>query len=380
MRKLFLSLTMLCAAGGLLGRDISGRVADANGPLPGADVVVKNSPDNYEVTDDEGNFEISVENGDVLEIVFSGYKTKTVKIDAKTSKLNIVLEEDAEELGEIEVNAGYGKMRKSDVTGALASVKGDALAKANTASVDQALAGKVSGVRVASSSGQPGESATVQIRGVSSLTGSNDPLYVVDGMPIGGGKQSSGANPLASINPNDILSMEVLKDASATAIYGSRAANGVIMITTKKGAMGEANKEEKVSVSYAGQFSVSSATDKLDLMNLNEFASYYTDPYISSCYNQEVDKKLQAVAQFGGAGTDWQDVMFHTAISHSHQLSLNGGSQKTQYAFSMGYMNQDGILINTDFQRFNGRLNMENQTKSWLRLGMNMSYTYITQT
>lgn len=377
MRKVLLSLTLLCAATGLVGRDISGHVADANGALPGADVVVKGSDDNYEVTDDDGNFEMSVEAGDVLVISFSGYKTKEIKIDGKTSKFNIKLEEDAEELGEVEVNAGYGKMKKSDLTGALASVKGDALTKASTASVDQALAGKVSGVRVASSSGQPGEAATVQIRGISSLTGSNDPLYVVDGMPIGGGKQSSGANPLASINPNDILSMEVLKDASATAIYGSRAANGVIMITTKKGS---SNKEEKVSVSYAGQFSVASATGKLDLMNLQEFASYYTDPYISSCYNQEVDKKLVAVAQFGGEGTDWQDEMFHTAISHNHQLSLTGGSEKTQYAFSLGYMNQDGILVNTDFQRFNGRLNVENQTKKWLRLGMNMAYTYINQT
>lgn len=379
MRKFLLSLTLLCAAGGLMGRDISGVVKDSNGPLPGADVVVKNS-DNYEVTDEDGSFSIDVENGDVLEISFSGYKTKTVKIDAKTSKLNITLEEDAEELDVVEVDAGYGKMRKSDVTGALSSIKGDALTKASTASVDQALAGKVSGVRVASSSGQPGEAATVQIRGISSLTGSNDPLYVVDGMPIGGGKQSAGANPLASINPNDILSMEVLKDASATAIYGSRAANGVIMITTKKGAMGDKNKEERVNVSYAGQFSVASATGKLDLMNLKEFAQYYTDPYIAAAYNQDVDKKLQAVAQYGGSGTDWQDVMFHTAISHNHQLALTGGSEKTQYAFSMGYMNQDGILVNTDFQRFNGRLNMENQTKSWLRLGMNMSYTYITQT
>ncbi len=376
MRKFLLSLALLCAAGGLMGRDISGVVKDSHGALPGADVVVKNS-DNYEVTDEDGSFEIDVENGDVLEISFSGYKTKTVKIDAKTSKLNIVLEEDAEELDVVEVSTGYGKMRKSDVTGALSSVKGDALTKASTASVDQALAGKVSGVRVASSSGQPGEAATVQIRGVSSLTGSNDPLYVVDGMPIGGGKQSSGANPLASINPNDILSMEVLKDASATAIYGSRAANGVIVITTKKGS---ANKEEKPSISYAGQFAVASATDKLDLMNLKEFAQYYTDPYIAECYKSQVDPKLKAVAMFGGNGTDWQDVMFHTAISHNHQLSLSGGSEKTQYAMSMGYMNQDGILVNTDFQRFNGRLNLENQAKSWLRMGMNMSYTYINQT
>lgn len=378
MRKFLLSLTLLCAATGLMGRDISGHVRDDQGVLPGVDVVVKNSPDNFESTDDEGYFEMSVEVGDVLEISMMGYKTKTIKIDAKTSVLNIKLEEDTQELDVIEVDAGYGKMRKIDLTGSTSGVKGDQLKNTPTASVDQALAGKVSGVHVSSSSGQPGSEASVHIRGLSSLTGSNDPLYVVDGMPLGGGKQSAGSNPLASINPQDIVSMEVLKDASATAIYGSRAANGVILITTKKG---KASKgEEMVNISYAGQFSVSAMAGKMDLMNLQEFASFYSDPYVASAFSQSPDKELVALAQYGGEGTDWQDVMFHNAISHSHQLSLTGGSQKTQYAMSIGYMNQDGILVNTDFQRFNGRVNLENQTKSWLRTGINMSYSYITQT
>lgn len=378
MRKFLLSLTLLCAATGLMGRDISGHVSDKGGALPGADVVVKNSPDNYESTDDEGNFEMSVEVGDVLEISMMGYKTKTIKIDAKTTNLKIVLEEDAEELDAVEVDAGYGKLKKSDITGSISGVKGDALKNASTASVDQALAGKVSGVHVSSSSGQPGSEASVHIRGLSSLTGSNDPLYVVDGMPLGGGKQSAGSNPLASINPNDIVSMEVLKDASATAIYGSRAANGVILITTKKGKASDS--EERVNIAYAGQFTVSSLAKKMDLMNLKEFASFYSDPYVATAFSQTADKELLGLSKFGGEGTDWQDVMFHSAISHSHQLSLTGGSQKTQYAMSMGYMNQDGILENTDFQRFNGRVNLENQTKSWLRTGINMSYSYITQT
>ncbi len=378
MRKILLSLTLLCAATGLMGRDISGHVYDKGGDLPGVDVVVKNSPDNYETTDDEGNFEMSVEVGDVLEISMMGYKTKTFKIDAKTTSLDIKLEEDVEELDAFEVEAGYGKLKKSDITGSISGVKGDALKNASTASVDQALAGKVSGVHVSSSSGQPGSEASVHIRGLSSLTGSNDPLYVVDGMPLGGGKQSAGSNPLASINPNDIVSMEVLKDASATAIYGSRAANGVILITTKKGK--STQSEENVNIAYAGQFTVSSMAKKMDLMNLKEYASYYSDPYVAAAYNQTPDKELQAIAKFGGEGTDWQDIMFHPAVSHSHQLSFTGGSQKSQYAISLGYMNQDGILVNTDFQRFNGRVNLETQAKSWLRTGINMSYSYITQT
>lgn len=378
MRKVLLSLTLLCAAGGLMGRDITGVVSDSNGPLPGADVVVQGSQDVYEMTDENGKFTISVETGDVLEISFMGYETKTVKIDSKNNYV-IKLSQETIEIEEFVVSGDYGKVSKSDVTGSVAKVDGGSLTGAPTASVDQALAGKLSGVRVSSSSGQPGQEASVTIRGLGSLTGSNTPLYVVDGLPIGGGKTSSNDNPLASINPNDILSMEVLKDASATAIYGSRAANGVVMITTKKGKKADENKESS-SISYAGQFSVSAISDKLDLMDLQEFASFYTDPVVAASFSQQVDKELQAVARYGGKGTDWQDEMFHTAISHSHQLSLTGGSEKTQYSFSLGYMNQDGILVNTDFERFNGRVNLENQTKDWLRLGVNLAYTYLTQT
>lgn len=379
MRKLLLSLTLLCTAGGLMGRDITGVVTDSKGALPGVDVVVQGS-DEYEITDENGKFSISAETGDVLEISFMGYETKTVKIDSK-SNYTIKLSQEVEDLGTVTVTGDYGKVKKEDLTGSTAQIGGEKLTSAPTASVENALAGKVSGLRVSSSSGQPGQASTVQIRGLGSLTGSNEPLYVVDGMPInGGGKTSSNDNPLASINSNDILTMEVLKDASATAIYGARAANGVVMITTKRGKNTKEENRESALISYAGQFSVSSITDKLDLMDLQEFASYYTDPYIAAAYNQSVDKEMVALAKFGGKGTDWQDEMFRTAISHSHQVSLTGGTDKTQYALSLGYMNQDGILVNTDFERFNGRLNLESQVKSWLRVGLNLAYTHMTQT
>ena len=362
-----------------MGRDITGVVTDSKGALPGADVVVQGS-DEYEITDENGKFSISAETGDVLEISFMGYETKTVKIDSK-SNYSIKLSQEVEDIGQVTVTGDYGKVKKEDLTGSTSQIGGEKLTSAPTASVENALAGKVSGLRVSSSSGQPGQASTVQIRGLGSLTGSNEPLYVVDGMPInGGGKTSSNDNPLASINSNDILTMEVLKDASATAIYGARAANGVVMITTKRGKNSKEENRESASISYAGQFSVSSVTDKLDLMDLQEFASYYTDPYVASAYNSTVDKELVALARYGGQGTDWQDEMFRTAISHSHQVSLTGGTDKTQYALSLGYMNQDGILINTDFERFNGRLNLENQVKSWLRVGLNMAYTHMTQT
>lgn len=206
------------------GIDIRGKVSDESGPLPGADVVDKSDPNNFETTDSEGNFEMSVQVGHILEISFLGYRTKTIKVtpDLASRVLNIVLEQFDEELEEILVETGYGKVRKSDRTGSVASV-------------DRALAGSVSGVKV-SSSGQPGAKESVRIHGVSSLTGASNPLYIVDGMPLDDANNQYGGNPLASINPEDILSMEVLRDASATAIYGSRAANGVIIITTKKGA------------------------------------------------------------------------------------------------------------------------------------------------
>lgn len=380
MKKVLLSLTLLCTAGGLMGRDVTGVVTDSQGPVPGADVVVQGSDTNYEITDENGEFTISVETGDVLVISFEGYETKKVKIDSRDN-YRIAMSTQETELEVITVTGDYGKQNKSDRTGSTSQVDGSKLTSSPTPSVENALAGKVSGLRVSSSSGQPGQASTVQIRGVGSLTGSNDPLYVVDGMPInGGGKTASNDNPLASINQNDILSIEVLKDASATAIYGARAANGVVMITTKRGKNTKEANQESSSISYAGQFSVSSVSDKLDLMDLQEFASYYTDPYVASAYNQTVDKELVALARYGGAGTDWQDVMFRTALSHSHQISLTGGTDKTQYAMSLGYMNQDGILINTDFERFNSRLNLENQVKSWLRVGLNMAYTHMTQT
>ncbi len=378
MRRFLLSLAALFTCYTLMAeRTIKGKVSDSGGALPSASVMIQGTTKGVP-TDFDGNYSISVENGDVLEISYMGYSTKTIKVTAKTpSVLNITMEEDAQMLEDVVVEVGYGKMRKSDLTGSLSSVNEDALKSTSSVSVDQALQGRVSGVQVSASSGQPGAESSVRIRGTSTLTGNSSPLYVVDGMPIGGGKQSSGSNPLAAINPADIVSMEVLKDASATAIYGSRAANGVIMITTKKGS------DAQSKVSYSGSFSVSSVgkSDRLDLMDLQEYASFYTDPTVMSAFKvASADAELKAAALVGGKGTDWQDEIYRSAISHSHQVSVTGGNKETQFAFSLGYMNQNGVIINTDFQRFNGRFNLENQTKKWLRTGINLAYTHITQT
>lgn len=376
MRRFLLSLALLCTCVSLMAaRKITGKVSDSMGGLPSASVIIQGTTKGVP-TDDNGNFEISVENGDVLEISFMGYSTKTVPITSKTPNvLNISMEEDSQQLEDVIVEVGYGKMRKSDLTGSLSALGEDAVKSMSTVSVDQALQGRVSGVQVSASSGQPGAESNVRIRGTATLTGNSSPLYVVDGMPIGGGKQSTGSNPLASINPADIVSMEVLKDASATAIYGSRAANGVIMITTKKGA------DAKPTISYSGNFSVSAVSDKLDLMNLQEYATFWTDPNVMSAFSiSSADAELNAAKLTGANGTDWQDELFRTAISHSHQVSVSGGDKKTKFAFSMGYMDQNGVIVNTDFQRFNGRVNLENQTTDWLKLGVTLAYTHINQT
>ena len=309
MRRFLLSLALLCTCVSLMAaRKITGKVSDSMGGLPSASVIIQGTTKGVP-TDDNGNFEISVENGDVLEISFMGYSTKTVPITSKTPNvLNISMEEDSQQLEDVVVEVGYGKMRKSDLTGSLSSLGEDAVKSMSTVSVDQALQGRVSGVQVSASSGQPGAESNVRIRGTSTLTGNSSPLYVVDGVPIGGGKQSTGSNPLASINPADIVSMEVLKDASATAIYGSRAANGVIMITTKKGA------DAKPTVSYSGNFSVSAVSDKLDMMNLQEYATFWTDPKVLTAFGSDgADPELKAAALIGGKGTDWQDELFRTA-------------------------------------------------------------------
>ncbi|MBR0503274.1 MAG: TonB-dependent receptor [Paludibacteraceae bacterium] len=382
MRRLLLSLALLCVTLGMMAqRTINGTIKDSQGePVYGAAVMIQGTTKGV-ATDFDGKYSISVNNGDVLEISGVGFKKVVKSVDKiKGSTFDVKMQDDAEMLGDVVVEVGYTVVRAKDVTGSATHVNADKLTETKTVSVDEALKGRSSGVQVTASSGQPGAKSNIRIRGTSTLTGNSQPLYVVDGLPIGGGKRGTDDNPLASINPEDIESMEILKDASATAIYGSRAANGVIMITTKKGKEGkDGNNDAKVT--YSGSVSVSSVSDKLDLMDLGEYSKFYTDPTIMSAFKQsDVDKELKAAAAIGGKGTDWQDEIFRTAVSHQHQVGVNGGNKETQFAVSMGYMKQNGVIINTDFQRFNGRVNLDNQTKKWLRTGISLAYTRIDQT
>ncbi len=368
MRKIFLSVAMMSSALTVMAdRTIKGVVKDAKEPLPFANVVIKGTTVGTN-TDMDGNYEIEVPEGAVLEFSYSGYETQTRKITAKTgSTLNVTL---SEEMLEELVVTGYGVQKKSDVTGSVSSLSEDKLKESVATSIDQAMAGRVSGVSVTSSSGQPGQATSVRVRGVSSLSGSTEPLYVVDGMPIGGGDASHAAssNPLASINPADIVSMEVLKDASATAIYGSRAANGVVMITTRKGKSGDAK------ISYDGSVSLSQFTKRYDMMNLKEYATYRNMDAVKDAFKEDADVLLVNPDQLG-EGTDWQDELFRNGIGHSHQVSASGGNEKTTYNISLGYTGQNGIMPSSDYNRINGRVNLETQAKDWLKVGMNVGVT-----
>ena len=382
MRRLLLSLALLCVSLGMMAqRTINGTIKDSNGEaVYGANVVIQGTTKGVS-TDFDGKYSISVNDGDVLEISSMGFKKVVKKVSAISgSNFNVTLKDDTEMMDEVVVEGAYGGVtRAKDITGSASHVNADKLTEQKTVSVDEALKGRSSGVQVTASSGQPGAKSNIRIRGTSTLTGNSQPLYVVDGLPIGGGKRGTDDNPLASINPEDIESMEILKDASATAIYGSRAANGVIMITTKKGKSEKGKNDAKVS--YSGSVSVSSVSDKLDLMDLGEYSQFYTDPTILSAFKQSgADKELIAASAIGGKGTDWQDEIFRTTVSHQHQVGVNGGNETTQFAVSMGYMKQNGVIINTDFQRFNGRVNLDNQTKKWLRTGVSLAYTRIDQT
>ncbi len=371
MRKIFLSVALLSTSLSMVqAKTIRGQVRDDKEAIPFANVTVKEDPTAGTMTDMDGNYEIEVSDGQTLEFSFAGYETKTVKVSSiKSSKFDVTLS--VPTIGTELVVIGYGVVKKSDLTGGVVALNESKLKEGVKTSIDQALAGRAAGVSVTSSSGMPGQATSVRIHGLSSLSGSGNPLYVVDGMPIGGGDESKSAssNPLASINPADIVSMEILKDASATAIYGSRAANGVVMITTRKGKAGEAK------ITYDGTFTVSQFTKRYDMLNLTEYVNYISDPYLQQTgavtTPDELFKRVDAL----GEGTNWQDELFRLGIGHTHQISASGGDEKTQYSISMGYTGQNGIIQNTDYNRINGRVNLESQIKSWMKMGMNVGVT-----
>ena len=361
-------------------KKITGTVVDAMGPVIGASVVVKGTS-NGVATDFDGNFSLNASPGQTLVISYIGYLNKEVKITASQSHYNITIEEDKQVLDEVVV-VGYGTMKKSDLAGASSTMDEKAIKGANITNIDQSFQGRVTGVSAVQTSGAPGSSSSIRVRGQATINANAEPLYVIDGVIVQSGGQSgadyglgdalgngsvSTVSPLSTINPADIVSMEILKDASATAIYGAQGANGVVLITTKRGKAGEAR------FTYDGSFSVNRQTKRLDMLNLREFAEFYND----MAQQGEIAKpdEIYSDPSILGKGTNWQDAVFQTALQHQHQVSAQGGTDAVKYFVSGGFMNQEGTIIGSNFQRFSTRANLDAQLKKWLKLGLNVSYT-----
>ncbi len=344
------------------GNTVKGTVIGGGEPIIGATIRVKGSSNAATVTDLDGNFTIQAAKGATLQVSYLGYQTKEVTVGS--GPLTITLREDSELLNEVVV-VGYGTMKRSDLTGSVTSVGEQALEKSINTSIDQVLQGRAAGVQIQANTGTPGGSTTIRIRGTNSLNATSQPIFVIDGVIIDTATEDEGdSNPLASINPSDIVSMDILKDASATAIYGSRASNGVIMITTKRGQAGEA------TLTYDGYIGWQSMPKKLDVMNLQQYAEHYnaiSDANIKSASSTYVRPDLLA------EGTDWQDELYRNAMMTSHNASINGGNDKVTYAFSAGYLKQDGIAIGSSYKRQTLRGSTDAQIKKWLKGGYSFS-------
>jgi iron complex outermembrane receptor protein len=324
------------------GKVTSGGDGDA---LPGVSILEKGTS-NGTVTDADGNFSISVNESAVLVFSFVGYASQEVPVGGRSS-LDLVLSEDVTALNEVVV-IGYGEIQKKDATGAVMNLGSRDFNQGVLTSPQDLVVGKFAGVSVTSNSGAPGSGSTIRIRGGSSLTANNDPLIVIDGFPIDSSTPSGISNQLASLNPNDIETFTVLKDASATAIYGSRAANGVIIITTKKGKAG------KIQLGYNGNVSVSTPVKYLDVMKGDEFRALVDELAVTGVSGLNEDAK----ANLGTANTDWQREIFRTAISHDHNLSASGSIKNLPYRVSYGYTDQQGILKTTSVQRHSLNVNL----------------------
>ncbi|PWK77203.1 TonB-linked SusC/RagA family outer membrane protein [Mucilaginibacter oryzae] len=365
---------------------VSGKVTDIKGePIPGVNIVIKGSRAGT-ITDTKGNYKIKVpDTKSTLVFSFIGFATKEIAVGDQ-SNIDVILIAESTNIADVVV-IGYGTQKRGDLTGAISSIRAKDIANSPQVSVDQMLQGKAAGLTISQNSGAPGSNTSVRVRGVTSLSGSNEPLYVIDGVPISGdatnqstsgrsalqtSNSAAGGNaeaqtsvsPLSLINPSDIESIDVLKDASATAIYGNRASNGVIIITTKRGKTGKAH------ISYDGYAGIQNVTRRIQMMDLRQYATLQNalgDVYGTGRRDEFADPTLL------GKGTNWQDAIFRTAIQQSHQVSVSGGKDGVNYYLSGGYLNQDGIIIGSNFNRYNLRTNIDAQVNDWFKLGISLT-------
>ena len=357
---------------------ITGVVVDQNGePIIGANVIVKGGAAVGTITDADGAFSIDVAPNATLVVSYIGYNTQEITTGSR-SELRIVLAESALGLEEVVV-VGYGTVKKRDLTGSVSSVGADDLRKVPVTSFDQAMQGRAAGVQVTQASSAPGGRVMIRVRGGNSLTSSNEPLYVVDGYPVFAGSSAggngAGQNPLSTINTTDIVSIEILKDASATAIYGARGANGVVLITTKRGQQG------RTQVTFDGYYGSQMVGHKLDMMNAKEYATLVNEarandgqapvfPNPNDLYN------FPDVASIG-EGVDWQDQIFRSAPVQSYSIGINGGSETNRFSIGGSFFGQDGIIKNSDFQRASARINMDTKLAKNLTLSTNLTASHV---
>lgn len=382
--KIITCLAMLITGLPLMAQEneitVTGKVTDQTGlPVIGASII-ESGTQNGAITDLDGNYTLEVEEGATLTVSSIGFKDSQITVTAGQTVYNVTLAEDRELLDEVVV-VGYGTMKRSDLSGASVSVNEKALKGSIISSLDQSLQGRAAGVTAVTTSGAPGSSSSIRVRGQATINANAEPLYVIDGVIVQGGGNSgadfglgdalgngrvSTISPLATINPADIVSMEILKDASATAIYGAQGANGVVLITTKRGKAGDAK------ISYDGMFAVSRQTRRLDMMNLRQYAEFYND--LAAVGEMSDPSEVYSDPSILGVGTNWQDAIFRTALQHQHQISVSGGTEKVQYYVSGSYMDQQGTIIGSNFNRFSVRTNLDAQLKEWIKLGLSATY------
>ena len=374
LRAVITTMLLLITICGINAQNISvkGTVTDAEGAVIGASVVVKGTT-NGTITDFDGNFELNnVPAKGILQISFVGYQTAEIQVKGQT-QFNVKLKEDAQMLQDVEVVAvGYGDVKRRDLTGSIAKADMDDLTKTPVSNVAEALGGRVAGVQVSSNDGGLGDNFNITIRGAGSLSQSTEPLYVIDGFP-------SEASGMSALNPNDIESIDFLKDASSTAIYGSRGANGVVIITTKKGSQG------KVSVTYNGNLTISSVLNRMELMNGYDFVNLQKE--IMDGVTTEVDGEILplfdhyylkdglTVEDYRRLPSfDWQDEVYRTAVSHNHHVSMQGGTSDLKYSASLSYSDKQGVIIASDLKKYQGRFNLSQNFKNF-KITANASYS-----
>lgn len=352
---------------------VKGKVIDNIGnPVIGATVRVVGTAKGT-VTDLDGNFLVKCKKYSELEVSSIGYKNRKIKVNS--SQVNVVLEEESQVMDEVVV-VGYGTMKKSDLTSAISSVKASDMQQTSVTSFDQGLQGRAAGVVVLNTSGQPGGGTSIRIRGTSSINGNNEPLYVIDGMPIisdvnslsTGTLKSPALNPLTNINPDDIESIEILKDASAAAIYGSRGANGVILVTTKQGKAG------KLKISVNASWTWQQVSKTMDMLNARQLAELGNE----AADNDGVERRsiFAGLNNLTKSSTDWQNEIFRTAPMQNYEASISGGTDNTSFLVSVNILSQEGIVIGSDFNKGSFRMNFTQKLNRWLKFGLTSNSSY----